>query len=299
LRQTAFQNLRRHALGFWEVVDKPAAARLREYYANKYYQEPKGGYASSYTPAELRYLRSKIQQRAAVVSRFAPRSGSLLDVGCGEGFTLAYFRELGWDVKGLDYSSVGLKTNNPSCANALIVGDVFDLLQAEADSGHCYDVIWLQNVLEHVLEPVELLASLRGLVAANGVLVVAVPNDFSALQLNALNQELIESPFWVALPDHLSYFSRDSLLNLGVATGWSCEEVLADFPVDWFLYHDRSNYVRDGSAGKGAHRARVDLENLIATAPLDDVVAFYAALARVGMGRNLTAFYRPAPRDGR
>jgi 2-polyprenyl-3-methyl-5-hydroxy-6-metoxy-1,4-benzoquinol methylase len=296
LTEVEFPNLRRHPLGFWEVIDKPSAVQLREYYANKYYQESKGSYASTYTPAELSYFRAKIGQRAAVVGRVVAGKGSLLDVGCGEGFTLAYFRELGWNVRGFDYSSAGLQANNPGCANALIVGDVFELLRAEAASGHRYDVIWLQNVLEHVLDPVELLKSLRVLVADGGVLVATVPNDFSTLQLNALNQKLIESPFWVALPDHLSYFSRDSLLNMGSATGWSCEEVLADFPVDWFLYHPGSNYVRDKSVGKRAHLARVDLENLIAAAPLEDVVAFYAALARVGMGRDLTAFYRPAVR---
>ncbi len=291
-----FPNLRRHSLGFWEVIDKPSAAQLREYYSKKYYQESRGSYESSYTPAELKYFRAKIRQRAAVVARAVPRLGSLLDVGCGEGFALAYFRERGWKVKGLDYSSAGLEANNPGCRDALVVGDVFELLQAETASGDRYDVIWLQNVLEHVLDPVALLESLRGLVADGGVLVATVPNDFSALQRNALDEKLIESPFWVALPDHLSYFSRESLLNIGSATGWSCDEVLADFPVDWFLYHQGSNYVRDKSVGKRAHLARVDLENLIGTAPLEDVVAFYAALAKIGMGRDLTAFYRPAAR---
>jgi 2-polyprenyl-3-methyl-5-hydroxy-6-metoxy-1,4-benzoquinol methylase len=291
-----FPNLRQHPLGFWEVVDKPSATQLREYYANKYYQEARGSYESSYTPAELSYFRGKTRQRAAVVGRAVSAPGSLLDVGCGEGFTLAYFRELGWKVKGLDYSSAGLQANNPACADVLAVGDVFELLQAESESGNRYDVIWLQNVLEHVLDPVHLLVSLRGLVASGGVLVATVPNDFSTLQRNALNRKLIESPFWIALPDHLSYFSRESLVNIGTATGWSCEEVLADFPVDWFLYHSGSNYVRDRSVGKAVHLARVDLENLIGTADLEDVVGFYAALAKIGMGRDLTAFYRPVAR---
>ena len=30
------------------------------------------------------------------------------DVGCGEGFTLAFFRKLGWTVEGVDYSPVAI-----------------------------------------------------------------------------------------------------------------------------------------------------------------------------------------------
>jgi hypothetical protein len=125
------------------------------------------------------------------------------------------------------------------------------------------------------------------------VLVATVPNDFSEVQLQALDKGHIESSFWIAVPDHLSYFSRDSLMSIGAATGWSCERVMADFPIDWFLYHRGSNYVRDRSVGKAAHYARVELENLVARNPDEAVVNFFAAMADIGMGRDLTAFYRP------
>jgi 2-polyprenyl-3-methyl-5-hydroxy-6-metoxy-1,4-benzoquinol methylase len=35
--------------------------------------------------------------------------GRLLDVGCGEGCALAFFREHGWSVKGVDFSSAGVE----------------------------------------------------------------------------------------------------------------------------------------------------------------------------------------------
>ena len=44
-----------------------------------------------------------------------------------------------------------------------MTGDIFSLLETEIEAGNPYDVIWLQNVLEHVLDPLELLGQLRKL----------------------------------------------------------------------------------------------------------------------------------------
>lgn len=287
------RKLRRNALGYWEVENKPSEKELQDYYARKYYQEAKGSYEHAYTASELRYFRAKIEQRWSVIRRFIAGPGSLLDVGCGEGYTLAFFRELGWAIRGLDYSSAGIESKNPLCRDALVTGDLFQLIEQEFLSRSKYELIWLQNVLEHVIDPVRLLDALRRIISPGGMLIVTVPNDFSDVQLSALEKGLIDSEFWVALPDHLSYFSRTGLANIGEATGWACVEVLADFPIDWFLYHPGSNYVRNKAAGKPAHAARVELENLINRRPVEDVVNFYSALARIDMGRDLTAFYRP------
>jgi len=271
---------------------------LENYYANKYFQEAKGSYELEYTEEELRYFRAKLVQRFAVLERslspkVAANGGTLLDVGCGEGFALAFFREKGWTVKGFDFSSAGIKSKNPGCADALVAGDIFGLLKAEMSAGRRYDVVWLQNVLEHVIDPLDLLAMLRALVAPEGVVVVTVPNDCSITQRAALDHNHIDQSFWVAPPDHLNYFDHASLLNTSRETGWECLEMLADFPVDWFLFHPGSNYIRNKAVGKAVQRARVQLENVIHAQPLEDVLRYWSAAAKLGIGRGITAFLRP------
>ena len=283
----------RNALGFWEIANKPTAEQIKDYYAAKYYQEAKGSYELAYSDEELAYFRTKLSQRWSVIANRFSESGSMLDVGCGEGYALSFFDEMGWQVRGLDFSRAGIASKNPQCARFLIEGDVFGLLEKEHSAGAVYDVIWLQNVLEHVVDPVGLMSFLRPLVKPGGVLVVTVPNDFSRLQLEAKDRGVIDRDFWVALPDHLSYFSRNSLVNIGAHTGWNVLDILGDFPIDWFLFHPGANYIMDKSAGKAAHRARVTLENLIGENRVEDVTAFYSAMARIGMGRDLSAFYVP------
>ena len=291
------QRLKKHPLGFWEIAAKPTSQKLQQYYADKYYQEAKGSYELEYTNDELLYFRAKLEQRNAVLRRYLPSSNAgakrLLDVGCGEGYALAYFRKQGWSAKGIDFSSAGVSSKNPDCLDVLATGDIFALLQSEITARVTYDVVWLQNVLEHVIDPLDLLKQLRSLVAPGGLAVITVPHDCSITQRAALAQGHIDSAFWVAPPDHLTYFDHASLTNVANETGWECVEMIGDFPVDWFLFHPGSNYVRDKSVGKAAHKARVQIENLIHGQPIEDVLRFWSATAKFGIGRDVTAFLRP------
>lgn len=292
--------LRRHPLGYWELSEKPTSEELQAYYANKYYQEANGSYEIAYSQEELDYFEVKLSQRRAVLETYLTEKReerNLLDVGCGEGYTLSHFRKHGWNVKGLDFSSAGVASKNPDCADLLVTGDVSILLQAELEAGAIYQVVWLQNVLEHVIDPLALLDSLRRLVAPSGLLVATVPNDFSVVQQTLLAQRHIDSEFWVAPPDHLTYFDRTSIVNAATATGWECVETLSDFPIDFFLFHSGSNYIRNKAVGKAAHRARVQIENMIGQRPIEDVIGFWSALSKLGLGRDLTVFLRPLVKD--
>ncbi len=284
--------LKQHLLGFWEISNKPTPEELQKYYADKYYQEGIGSYDIEYSSDELAYFKSKLEQRMAIIKHLFSSnvtSKNFLDVGCGEGYALSFFREQGWNVKGFDFSSAGVKSKNPSSLDVLETGDIFALLKAEIASGQTYDLVWLQNVLEHVIEPIDLLKSLRKLVSQGGIAVVTVPNDFSITQLGALAYDHIDNAFWVASPDHLTYFDHKSLRSIANETGWECQEILGDFPVDWFLFHPGSNYVRNKSMGKAAHMARVQIENLIHRQPIEDVLRFWTAAAKLGIGRDITA----------
>ena len=287
--------IQRHPLGYLEVVEKPDRAALRYYYAEKYFQQEAGNYRTTYSAEELNYIENKlVQKRARVEAIRGAGRGRLLDVGCGEGFALAHFLRAGWEVEGLDYSSADVKAMNPGCENALHCGDVMELMEEKYSRGETYDLIWITNVLEHLPDPPAMMRIMRSLVGNGGLAVITVPNDFSALQKRIIDAGQVEHPYWVAIPDHLAYFDRDSLLALAQDTGWRCHDVLADFPIDWFLFHPGSNYVRDRTAGGGAHRARIAIENLVGAQPVNLVNNFYSAMAAVGFGCDITAFLSPA-----
>lgn len=283
----------RTELGYFRIKDLPSTEELQSYYSAQYYQEGRGSYETCYTPAELQNTREKVRLRWELIANRLPTTGRLLDVGCGEGFVLAHGLAQNWKVRGLDFSSAGVVAQNRECEPFLRTGDVFDLLEDETASDVRYDIVWLQNVLEHVIDPEGLLRTLRNLISPGGMLVVTVPNDFSRLQMQALDTGKLSKAFWISPPDHLSYFTAPTLRAIGSATGWECDELIGDFPVDWYLFNENSNYIEEPSKGKAAHFSRIELENLILENTLEDKRAFFTGLARVGMGRDLTAFFSP------
>ncbi|MEE9268541.1 MAG: hypothetical protein V3U70_03960, partial [Thermoplasmata archaeon] len=65
-------------------------------------------------------------------------------------------------------------------------------------------------------------------------------------------------------------------------------DLYGGFPVDLFLLHPASNYVRDASQGKAAHLARVAAELSIAEHGMEAFHRYFQGLAGCGMGRTIT-----------
>lgn len=287
--------LQRHPFGFLELAEKPDEETLATYYAEKYYQSEASNYRHRYPDEELEVIRLRIRLRSAraleIIGRAGP--GRILDVGCGEGFVMAAFAEEGWQVAGIDHSIAGVEGMNPHMADRVEQGNLFELLNHRIEAAEQYDLVWLGNVLEHVLDPIGLLRALRGLVAPGGLLVAVVPNDGNRYHEELFSDGLVPERFWIAVPDHISYFTADSLRRTAAETGWDIRDLQGDFPIDLFLADDASNYVADRSKGPAAHAARLRLERVIARAGPEAANRFYSALAGVGLGRNMVAYLAP------
>ncbi len=288
----------KNRFGFFEMKHKPDEKTLENYYAHKYYQESLGYYDKEYTPEEIQYFLNKIEQRFKVIqSHFAEepqQTRKLLDVGCGEGWTLQYFKKQSWQVLGLDYSESGCKGHNPDCLDDLMIGNIYANLDRLAEQDELFDCIWLDNVLEHVIDPYALVEQCRKLVHSSGMLVIEVPNDFSPSQERLYKEGYISRQFWVQTPDHISYFNRDGLINLCSEAGWRDVLIMADYWIDFDLFNPNSNYVENPSIGKASHYARVKIENLLHDISPEKTNRLYEVLAEMGLGRQIIGFFKPA-----
>ena len=117
-----------------------------------------------------------IREECESIVRFVPGPprGSLLDVGCGEGSFLWLMRELGWTVRGVELDpraaavarARGLEITESSIEQASLPSDAFD-------------VITMSHVIEHVLDPVSVLAAVRRALRPGGMLYLFTPNGES------------------------------------------------------------------------------------------------------------------------
>lgn len=277
--------------GFYSAVDIPEKKALEEYYANVYYQESKGAYQKTYSDKEIMLIRNKLDEKYYVASQHAKQMNSFLDIGCGEGWALNYFKDKGMEICGLDFSKYGCSSFNPDCLDALLVGDIYENIDLIISEGKKFDVILMSNLLEHVGEPLKLLKKCNSLIAEGGILIIMVPNDFSRLQEYLMNNGYVDRQYWVCWPDHLSYFNKDGLCNIAVAAGWRVLDTIADFPIDFSLLNPNTNYIMEKEKGKSAHLQRVEVENLFYATSLEKTVNYYRCLADLGFGRQITAFF--------
>lgn len=285
----------KNRFGFYELKNKPLEKDLDDYYSKVYYQNSKGNYAKVYSDIEMLHKENTFIRKHTIIESMADldnHSKNFLDIGCGEGWALAFFSRKGWEVTGIDYSDHGLKQQNPDCLDQSIIGNMSEVLLELAEDEKKFDVIWLDNVLEHALDPIILLNQVTKLLAHDGVLVIEVPNDFSTIQMYLLEKQHIVDPFWIAIPDHISYFNKEGLLNLCSEIGLKAEKVISDFPIDMNLFNKNTNYIQNKSIGKDCHLARVEIENLLNDISPEHVTEIYQLLGEMGLGRNITGFFK-------
>lgn len=178
---------------------------LSEDAATTFYQS--SDYRSMYLPGEepQDVLRRKTPKPGTVspilgfVRQFRSSPGTILEWGCSGGWNLVPFRDAGWSVVGFDVDRryVGL-------GREMLGLDLREIASSESDPDSVprADVILLNHVLEHAINPTALLAKLRGFSGPDTLIVVGVP------LLETIRYWRWASFFHVA---HIHYFSARTL----------------------------------------------------------------------------------------
>lgn len=286
------------ASGYVQAVPRPKQAELDSFYREIYYGEGvTATYHPSYSEDEIKQKRLRADCVVELLAQNCGKKKSLgfLEVGCGEGFVLSSAVAKGWNVSGVDYQSAPVLAFNPAMVPRVAATDPNVYLNDLIEKGVRKDVLVLQNVLEHVLHPEELLRKLQQLLTDDGCLLVQVPNDFSDLQALADQQGRINREYWFLPPQHLNYFNEKNLPGVARSCGFEVVDGISDFPIEMYLWGDTENYVTDKAKGKSAHQARVSLDLFFSRNGLDKYLQFYRAAFQIGVGRNICAVLKKLP----
>ncbi len=138
-------------------------------------------------------------------------SGSLLDIGCGNGNFLRSFNRVypGWDLTGLEYDTKDRETISA-------IPGVKKFLSLPLYSiNEKFDIIVMLHLLEHIRNPVYFLQQVIKLLSSDGYLLIEVP-------------DLGHNPFDLLIYDHCSHFTEISLVNLLNITGFRIIDIRND-----------------------------------------------------------------------
>jgi len=137
-------------------------------------------------------------------------SGRFLDVGCATGFLLNGIRQsTQWEVHGVEFSPDAVAYAREELGLDVIAGDLKDARYPDAH----FDYVHVNNVLEHVLDPVELLAECHRILKPGGYFYLAVPNGLNdSRNLVAFHQA--ENIPARSPSGHIFFFPARTLLSL-------------------------------------------------------------------------------------
>lgn len=158
-----------------------------------------------------------------IESRSKTGRGKLLDVGCGYGFFLQEMKSRGWQVKGIEISQHGRQYAKRTW-NLEIFSEPLENLQLPENT---FDVVTLFYVIEHVLEPLDLLKAVRRVLKPTGLVLLRWPHTTPIVKLlGPLSRrlDLYHTPY------HLYDFSSETIKKLLKQAGFrSVETTIAGY----------------------------------------------------------------------
>jgi SAM-dependent methyltransferase len=211
--------VRCEACGHMQLGIFPASAELENAYADAesydYVAEETGQAATA------RAILERIERQVAPPD-------SLLDLGCWVGFLLAEARDRGWETLGVEPSEFASSFARDRLGLDVRTGGMFEVELPE----HAFGAVFLGDVIEHMLEPLETLDRIETLLKPGGVIAMALPDAGSRLA------RAMGPRWWSVIPTHVQYFTRRSMTVLLERAGYEVRAMYTapkSFSVDYYL----------------------------------------------------------------
>jgi SAM-dependent methyltransferase len=279
--------------GFKHIIPIPSAEELEKIYRNDYFTKERPSYIDRHLE-DTEWLSLVYDERYKVFEQHLRFSGPdrprILEIGPGPGIFLVRGQERGWDTVGIEPSAQAAARIRKI---GLQVVETYLTKDSALELGK-FDAVHMNEVLEHMPDPAEVLGLVHRLLRPDGLLCVAVPNDYNPFQ-TALREERGFAPWWVAPPHEINYFDLQSLERLLARTGFEVIDRDATFPIDLFLLMG-DNYVGNDELGRACHRKRMKMEQTLNAAGLTELKKkWYHSMCSIGLGRLVILYGRRLP----
>ena len=195
--------------GGGNLMPRPSKKEITKAYEKKEYYE--GLSKALKNPFIQWIITRRIHSTASEWVKQNFKRGKILDVGCGNGEFLKELKDQNWKVSGSDISKIAKENTEKIVGESIVkVGDFSKLKFKER-----FDYVSFWHVLEHVENPQDYFTKAESILTEGGKVVGEVPNfDSLALRIFKSNYS------WLAIPVHITYFSKESLVYLAKKDGF-------------------------------------------------------------------------------
>ncbi len=185
------------------VFTNPLPADISKYYETTDYLSHNTGDNGLLGKLYSTLRNINIKRKYQLVSKYCSK-GNFLDIGCGTGELLSFFKRSDWNVTGIEPNSTA-RTFAKSNYNI----DVFDENKLDELVPSSYDIISMWHVLEHVPDLHNRLSQVSKLLKSDGTIFIALPNLASP-------DSKKYKEYWSALdvPRHLYHFTQSTFEHL-------------------------------------------------------------------------------------
>ena len=191
---------------------------------NAHYSIPDGSYGLDNTDCLNYYyeiLRGLIESRC-------PQKGKILDIGCSAGWFLDVMK--GWECHGNEISTAYAKIAQERFGDR-VVNSLFEDYPLRENY---FDVITLQDVLDHLRDPIAMLEKCQAMLKPGGLIVIKVHN------ISCLYAKLTGPKFYaVQPPTHLFYYDKKTLALILAKTGFRLTDArfIPHLLRIWIVFH--------------------------------------------------------------
>lgn len=185
----------------------PSINELLSFYPSDYH-----GYTESRSALTKFLINLNTKSRARLYKKLIGGKGNILDVGSADGNHFSLLNKYGkWNFWGIEFNEeIAKKGRN----NGFKI--ITDTLENHNFNGLKFDLIIMNNLIEHVTNPVETLNKAKEILNLGGIIIGETPN------VNSLDFHLF-GKYWGGLhvPRHTFIFDKNNLRVLGEKVGLS------------------------------------------------------------------------------
>lgn len=178
------------------VYPRPTINQLNSFYRNFDYKD---------SDLVEKRIRSDSNISINFIKRYIKEDDNIMDIGCGRGYFLDELRKKGYkNIEGIDFSSNVVKYAIGHLKLKVKIGDFNNF-----SKNNFYNLVLLNQVIEHILDINILLTKTNNLLQKGGYIYISTPN------INSASAFVFKGDFEHFIPpEHINYFNIKSLSSL-------------------------------------------------------------------------------------